>query len=498
MSLDEPRPDCCHPPVRHAFASLTLLSLALTTTLSACHGSSSDPVTASAPTCTLAVPAATDWRLHTDGRHFRDAQNRLVLLRGVNAGGRSKWAPYMPFDFTDATFDSALASYMDRIAAWGLNVVRLPFTWAAVEPTKGKDDEAFLKRYDALIDAAWKRGIRVLVDFHQDIYAENFCGDGFPPWTLPDPSKLPAPHHDCPSWGLAYLSDPAVRSAFDGFWADGSTVMVDYLALWDRLAARYKDRPGVFAFDPINEPSPGTKESGAFEQTTLKNFYTKMLARLRAAAPQTLVFVEPIGFDGGFASTKLERPTGDGMVFAPHFYPLPPLESDVIHNGIEKWAAVGTAWSVPIFLGEFGHPDRDNPDTIADMTWHYDAFDDQLMSSSEWEYSVAADDWNAEGFSLVRPDGTEWKLTSALVRPYARATAGKDVVTTYDSTKKTFTLGFTPDPSGVSEIALPARIAPSGVDMQLTGACYDATHPGVVLVKSDAGAAKVQVTMTLK
>ncbi|MGZ3449786.1 MAG: cellulase family glycosylhydrolase [Polyangiales bacterium] len=482
-------------------SSFALLVLAATTSLGACHGSSSDPPAApAAATCSIALPAPKDWRLRADGRHLRDGLGRLVLLRGVNAGTRSKWAPYMPFDFTADTFDAALAAFMDRAAAWGLNVLRLPFTWAAVEPTKGMDDETFLKRYDAMVDAAWKRGIRILVDFHQDVYAENFCGDGFPAWTLPDPSALPAPHHDCTDWGTAYLMNADVKGAFDRFWADGSSVQKDYVALWTRMATRYKDRPGVIGFEPINEPSAGTTETGAFEKTTLRDFYTRMIASLHAIAPDTLVFVDTIGFDGGFASTTLEKPTGDGFVFAPHYYPLARPADDVVHNGLEKWAAVATAWNVPVFVGEFGlaHGDRESPDTYAYITWHYDAFDDQLMSGTQWEYSVSAEDWNAEGMSLAHPDGTEWKLAGALVRPYARATAGKDVVTAYDSTVRSFTLAYTPDSEGVSEITLPTRLAPQGIDMQLAGGCYDASHPGVVLVKSDTGAAKVQLTMTVR
>jgi endoglycosylceramidase len=471
-----------------------LLTVALTSALDGCHRASSEAP--AAITCSIPLPALADWRLHADGRHFRDPLGRLVLLRGVNAGGRSKWAPFVPFDFAAGGFDAALAAYMDRAAAWGLNVLRVPFVWAAVEPTKGKDDETFLTRYDAIVDAAWKRGIRTVVDFHQDVYAENYCGDGFPAWTIP--GTPPAPHHDCPDWGTAYLLNADVKAAFDRFWSETGGVQADYLALWDRMALRYKDRAGVIGFEPINEPNAGSAESGAFQKTTLKDFYTRMIARLHATAPAALVFVEPIGFDGGFASTKLERPVGDGLVFAPHYYPLGTLADDVVHNGLGKWAAVATAWNVPVFVGEFGHNDRDSADAYADLTWHYDALDESLMSGTQWEYSVAVEDWNAEGMSLVRADGTEWKLAGALVRPYARATAGSGVVTGFDSSTRTFTLSYAPDSRGVTEISLPARAAPSGIDMQLAGGCYDATHAGVVLIQSDQGAATVNVKMTLR
>jgi hypothetical protein len=81
----------------------------------------------------------------------RNAQSRAdgagdsqrVILRGVDAGGRNEFAPFMPFDFADsggANFDAALAAYMDRAAATR-GSTRL----------KSKDEEGYLERYDEII-----------------------------------------------------------------------------------------------------------------------------------------------------------------------------------------------------------------------------------------------------------------------------------------------------------------------------------------------------------
>src|SRR5262249_20571269 len=161
------------------------------------------------------------------------------------------------------------------------------------EPEEGMDDEAFLARYDALLDGAWARGMYTVVDFHQDVYAEAFCGDGFPGWTIPDPK--PMPHHDCPSWAAEYFVDDGVKAAFDRFWADGSTVRAAYEALWDRMAKRHKDRPGVIGFELLNEPGWGTANLDAFEATTLSAFYADMATKLRAVAPESLVFFDATG-----------------------------------------------------------------------------------------------------------------------------------------------------------------------------------------------------------
>src|SRR5580693_2581777 len=182
--------------LRAALALITALA-----PLPGCHAS--EPAAPPAGTCSLTPPALASSQLRADGTALRDALGRVVVLRGVDAGGRSKLAPFAPFDFTGDGYDAALGAYLDRAASWGINALRVPFVWAAVEPTEGTYDPAFLARYDALLDGAWARGMFTIVDFHQDVYADVYCGDGFPDWTLPGP--LPAPAHDCPDWGGEYL-----------------------------------------------------------------------------------------------------------------------------------------------------------------------------------------------------------------------------------------------------------------------------------------------------
>ena len=195
-----------------------------------------------------------------------------------------------------------------------------------------------------------------IVDFHQDIYAAVLCGDGFPAWTLPGPH--PAPHHDCPGWGGKYLDDPAVRAAFDAFWADGSPARAAYEKLWDRMVARYRDRPGVIGFEPFNEPAPGTADPDLWAATTLTTFYTEIGARIRKAAPTSLVFVDGSGVDSVVVATSLTRPEGEGFVFAPHYYQPSALNDltpnpEGVRSALLRWANVGKKWNVPVLLGEF-------------------------------------------------------------------------------------------------------------------------------------------------
>lgn len=460
-------------------------------------GAPAAPAPTDAPRCSIPVPQLTDWRLDTDGALLRDSFGRIVLLRGVNAGGRSKLAPYIPFDFATNDFDGALARYLDRAEAWGFSVLRVPFSWAAVEPTPGMDDEAFLARYDALLDAAWKRRMWTIVDFHQDIYAERLCGDGFPDWTIPEPR--PAPEKDCEDWFVRYSKNADVRSAFDRLWTNENGTRTALEALWDRLATRYADKPGVIGFEVINEPHPGTADLAKWEATVLTDFYGTMGERIHLKAPLSLVFFDASGSDSIGASTSMGKPAGERLVFAPHWYDPAalfggtPLPSNAL-TGLTKWAAQGREWDVPVLIGESGV--RRKVEAGGEfVTGLVDAVEINNLHFTYWEYSDAKEEWNQEDLSIVGTDGVEAKaITASLARPHARAIAGDSPVASFDSVSQVFSLGYdTPTAEGVTEISVSKSTYPNGYRVEFTDGCVDSSHPGLLLVRPDPGVARVDL-----
>jgi endoglycosylceramidase len=445
---------------------------------------------APAGSCVIPPPSPPDWRLTTNGQTLRDGLGRVVFLRGVAAGGRSKFAPYVPFDYASGQFAQALDQYMSHAASWGIDAMRVPFTWAALEPTQGQNDSAWLAQYKQILDAAWAHGIWTVIDFHQDVYCESFCGDGFPSWTVPDAGPS---HHDCPTWGFEYLTDSDVRHAFDELWSDASTVMPLYLSAWDLMIGQFQAEPGVVGFEPINEPGPGTADPATFEAATLTAFFTQMVTRMRQAAPNALVFVGAPPLDGTELQTQLQRPAGDGIVFAPHFYPQT-LSPGQVTTQMQPWATIGSSWNVPVFVGEFGEPYQ-TAGVLEYITACFGALDALGMSGTQWEYSVSADVWNAETYGMVAPDGGEYPVAQALIRPFARAVAGSSIAQAWDATSSTFTLSYAPT-SGTTEVQLPPRAYPSGYRVDVAGGCFDTTSvPGRMLVQPGSGAAKVTVTI---
>jgi endoglycosylceramidase len=439
-----------------------------------------------------AIDAPPPASLVVDGTRIRDGHGRTVVLRGVNAGGRSKFAPYAPFDYEDGGYLAALATYLDRAASWGIDVLRVPMSWQAAEPAPGELDEAYLARYDALLDAAWARGMWTIVDFHQDVYAEPLCGDGFPSWTLDDPGP---PRRDCEHWFTRY-DDADVRAAFDRLWADERGVRTAFVEMWRRTALRHRDRPGVIGYEIINEPHPGSANRVDWGRTTLTDFYSELGAVIAEIDGDALVLVDTTGLEGVLGRTALRRPAGDRIVLAPHSYdPSALFGGDVdprVEERLSVWADLGADWDVPVLFGEIGIPVA-HPAAAVHLRRHLDALDALGVHGTWWEYSQAVETWNFEEFSIVDADGAETALVVELARPYARALAGDRVSSSYDPEARRFTLDYTPAAGVVpTELAAPSRWG--ALRIGADGGCVD-VRAGTVLVSADDGAERVRVSI---
>jgi len=455
-------------------------------------GECATPIPAvSLPSARLTVTA--EGRLH-------DALGRDVVMRGLNTGGRSKFAPFLPFevlDPDDLTEVRAEADvYFGRMRAWGLDTARMPFSWEALEPSPGVYDRAYLARYETLLDAAGDQGLRVIVDFHQDVYASPFCGDGFPPWSVPTPDP-PPPAHDCPEWFSGYFADPDVRESFDRFWADTDGLQGPFVDMWLTMAGAVGDHPAVVGFEPMNEPGWGTHDDiDAFELEVLTPWYEEIAAQLRTVTPEVIVFYDGPGVNATTGAVSPFRPDGDGLAHAPHLYD-PGLLLGGGWGGVEPTgtlealAAHGRSTGVAVLLGEFGftHGARGGN---AWLTLVIDALDAQRMSATLWEYSTSPESWNGEDLSVTEPDGSERPILDAYVRPWVRAVAGEDVRAGWDSAAAELRADWTAA-DGVTEIVVPARAFPRGpAEIELTGdgSCYtwDPTR-GELRVSAPAGTA---------
>jgi endoglycosylceramidase len=360
----------------------------------ACVGQKCDDVTSTGPT------------LRTRGRFFVDAENGVVILRGINLAGNSKVPPFRPV--TDV-------SQIDALVDLGFNTIRLVFNWEAYEPEAGSYDEAYLGDLVSLAQHASSLGIYVIVDFHQDgfsRYTAGGCGDGFPKWAIPPALPRTDPRNDdsCVLWGVMMVLDHRVHRSFKAFYSDEHGVRTRYLELMERLATAFADVPSVIGYDLFNEP-------WGWEDSELAPLYADATARIRSADPDAIMFIEGhVLTNTGALPTRLPRPQFANFAYAPHFYepavlggawPGLSAPSDL---GFSTMNGTAEDWDVPLFVGEFGSPGN----TLGAhdfMSLQYDKLDEYMASSAQWNYtplwtSEHADGWNDEDLSIIDDNGT--------------------------------------------------------------------------------------------
>lgn len=426
------------------------------------------------------------WRC--DGPWIRDGRGRIRILRGANVSGRCKSPPFVPFD------DPAT---LDPLAAWGMDAIRLLVMWEALEPERGRIDELYLARVREIAVAAGARGLGVIIDFHQDLFARELGGDGAPSWAVTHRGK-PARGR---TWFYHYAHSAAVRRSLDAFWCDTDGIRTAYLASVRRVMTVMRDVDCVIGYDLFNEPMAGnrTVASGRFEREWLAEFYRAGIALRDEVDPDRLLFLEPTPLAAFGFPTALPSVAGRNLVFAPHIYDatailvsryMPAASTFPRSLRTLQDAAMRVGW--PLFVGEFGVLSGIVGDA-AMMEDQCRLLDRRFAGWTVWHYNPSDVDWNDEDASIVDPDGSERPWTGALVRPYPRALAGEPIAWDSDA-RRPWQLRYTAS-GEQTEIVVPSRWAAEGCTPEIRGGAWQWERDGTLLVVDADHGSPVEVLL---
>ena len=460
-------------------------------------------------TATASVPAspAPSADIGHVGTWMTDSAGRVVILHGLNQV--YKVAPYEPsadgFGDDDAAF----------LQANGFNVMRVGVIWAAVEPTPGHYDDAYLATLAA-------HGIVSILDFHQDLYNEKFQGEGAPDWAVID-GGLPNPQLGFP---FNYFANLAEDRAWDSFYAnakasDGVGLEDHYAAAWAHVAAGFSSDTGVLGYELLNEPWPGTAWEvcgvpvagcPAFDKK-LTAFYQKVTNSIRTQDTSHLVWVEPNVLFSYFDANHLGKINDPKIGFAFHDYC--PTEAELGKNiACTQLDSVSFAFAlnypkankVPALLTEFGATDD-----LSNLSEVEALADKNMIGWTEWAYTgndITSS--SSSGQALVidpsqPPVGAnvETAKLKTLAEVYPQAVAGTPK--SYGAAKGVFTLTYTTAkvggglfPAGsVTDIAVPAIQYPGGYQVAVTGGhVVSAPNATTLEIASNAAIATIKVTVS--
>lgn len=278
----------------------------------------------------------------------------------------------------------------DHLKSYGFNLIRLPFNYRLLEddahPMKLKKD-AF-KWLDRAVNEAEKRGIYTILDMHglqggQSTYDHTGHSGQNKLWESPE-------YQDRAAW------------------------------LWGQIAAHYKNRSAVVAYDLYNEPYGGTHE----KQVAL---FKKLYPSVRAADPEKLIIAS--GHYDGFAYYGNPKANGwHNVGYQMHYYPglfgggapTPENHARFIKN-LDKVAAQVDEFNVPFLIGEFNVV-LTQAGGAPLMRRYFDLYAKFGWMATMWTYKVMSDDGNYDG-------GSWGCVTSAVEGPKVDArTATKEEV----------------------------------------------------------------------
>jgi endoglycosylceramidase len=202
---------------------------------------------------------------------FYDEHDRVRIFRGMAIS--YKVAPFMPTIDSFNPINSFAEDDLRLFDKLNLNVIRLGISWAACQPRRGPDgfDLEYLARLRQLVKKSEEYGLYVIIEYHQDLYAEKFTGDGAPSWaiskdwnTLPFPMPIsgwkraeyddllgpdgaPTNMNYTDSWGFHYVSDAVIRS-FWGLYTNYDGIQDEFIGFWGKLAETFAGMDNVVGY----------------------------------------------------------------------------------------------------------------------------------------------------------------------------------------------------------------------------------------------------------
>jgi endoglycosylceramidase len=436
------------------------------------------------------------------GPYIYDADNRTVILHGVNVV--YKHAPYIAYPDPGKpwNFDDTDAS---RMQALGFNVVRLGIEWQALEPGSGGPNQPaictpgtpgdphefnravatrYLRHVAATVALLARHGIYTLLDMHQDVYNTNFRGEGAPNWAVCTDNVPIVPLGG--RWSNNYVN-PTLRTAVGHFWNNDvvGNLQGQYDMVWQVVANYFKNDPWVVGYDPYNEPfsTETVTAAGSTFTGNLECFYTGrahegdlangttvlqcpadvpeegLIPSIQAVDHRHLIFAEPDIYwvTGGNIPSQLGPLPFPRIVFNFHDYcgdrsPVTGDPTNLLHCLQDEETTASeqdiTRLSMSsanepngpaLFMSEFG----------ATTSVPLMGFDTEWAGITEmgwiyWAWKYYDDPTGSSAEGLVLPNGTYSPIVQVLSRTYPQEVAGNPISFLFNPFTDAFSMIYSP------------------------------------------------------
>ncbi|KAJ3065869.1 hypothetical protein HDU98_010775 [Podochytrium sp. JEL0797] len=404
------------------------------------------------------------------GSLFIDELGRARIFRGTNVVYKA--FPYVPDIRPDAIpMYSFNQQDVDILKNHATTTIRLGVMWPGVEPVRGQYNMTYLDTLKSIVQMCSDAGIYVLLDFHQDIFSEKFCGEGVPLWAaqpregrfgFPFPLEVkayPVDEDGVPSfadckrhgWGV-YQGTQAVGEAYQRLYDNYDGFRDSFVEYWKLVAKTFLPFTNILGYDLINEPwngnifkDPSLSNALIANRKNLQPFYDIVAEGIRSVDPNAVIYFEPVTTvqkQVGFDRTPGGPDHSANTVLSFHYYTSVQKQYNIdqtIALRVEQAAELGCG----SFLSEFEMGWGTNGGNVPEIRETSQAADRYFLSYAGWEYTDYIKMTGTNNgirdpeTGLVRPD-----MGALYSRPYASATAGTPLSMEYVDDTGTFTYAF--------------------------------------------------------
>ena len=285
--------------------------------------------------------------LKAEGKKIIDQNGNEVLLRGMGLGGwmlmegymmqssdvadtqhefRQRLEDLMGVDNTNVFFDKWLENHVtkadiDSLSSWGFNSVRLPMHYnlftLPIEEESVEGENTWLSKGFTIIDELLQ-------------------------WCEENEVYLILDLHAAPGGQGANAAISDYNSDLPSLW-ESDLNKNKTIALWKKLAERYKDEEWIGGYDLLNEVNWEMEN----DNEELLNLYKDITTEIRAVDNNHIIFIEGNGFANDF--NGLTPPWDDNMVYSFHKY-----WSENTTESIQWVLDIREENNVPLWMGEAG------------------------------------------------------------------------------------------------------------------------------------------------
>jgi hypothetical protein len=124
------------------------------------------------------------------------------------------------------------------------------------------------------------------------------------------------------------------------------------VALWVKIAERYKDEPTVAAYDLLNEPLPERTGAAAKYKNELEPLYKRITQAIRAVDKKHIITVEGANWANDWS--VFSTPFDDNLVYQFHYYCW---DDPTLLKGIGQYLEARKRLGAPVWVGETGEKD---------------------------------------------------------------------------------------------------------------------------------------------